>query len=338
MPDCQRLRIVFAGTPEFAAVALDHLIGSSHDVVGVLTQPDRPAGRGRKLRPGAVKQRALEHNETIDSTAGQSAIAIQQPASLKDSSALAALASLKPDILVVAAYGLILPETVLSLPPLGCLNIHASLLPRWRGAAPIHRAILAGDSETGVCIMQMDKGLDTGAVLRRVATPISDEETTAELHDRLALLGATALLDTLQGCCDGSVTAVPQTVDSKALDTVSYAEKLSKSEARLDFSQTATELHRRIRAFNPWPVAESTLAGERIRIWRSRLATVTSTTTVIAEAGVPGTILSVENGAVQVNTAAGVLDLLELQRPGGRAVSADVFAHERDLIGMSFEE
>jgi len=332
MPDCQRLRIVFAGTPEFAAVALDHLIDSSHDVVGVLTQPDRPAGRGRKLRPSAVKQRVLDRNEA----ARHPAIVVQQPVSLKDPSAVAALASLKPDILVVAAYGLILPETVLSLPSLGCLNIHASLLPRWRGAAPIHRAILAGDNETGVCIMQMDKGLDTGAVLRRVKTPISEDETTAELHDRLALLGATALLGTLQGCCDGSLTAVAQTTDN-----VSYAEKLSKSEARLDFTQTASELHRRIRAFNPWPVAESMLAGERVRIWRSRLATTASIPIAKADTPVPGTvlpgtILSVENGAVQVSTATGVLDLLELQRPGGRAVSAQVFAQERDLLGKVF--
>ncbi|MEE9319779.1 MAG: methionyl-tRNA formyltransferase [Granulosicoccus sp.] len=333
MPDCRHLRIVFAGTPEFAAVTLDHLIDSPHDVVGVLTQPDRPAGRGRKLRPGAVKQRVLDHNEAIHSVADDSIIAVQQPASLKYPSAIAALASLKPDVLVVAAYGLILPKTVLSLPSLGCLNIHASLLPRWRGAAPIHRAILAGDSETGVCIMQMDRGLDTGAVLRRVTTLIGDEETTAELHDRLASLGATALLETLPGRCDGSLTAVPQ-----AESNVTYAEKLSKAEARLDFRQSADELHRRIRAFNPWPVAESTLAGERIRIWRSRLATAASLESAKADTPVPGTILSVENGAVQVSTADGVLDLLELQRPGGRAVSADVFAHERNLIGMLFKE
>jgi methionyl-tRNA formyltransferase len=283
-----------------------------------------------------VKQRVLEHNDAIDAidtAADRSAIVVQQPASLKDPSAVAALASLNADVLVVAAYGLILPETVLSLPLLGCLNIHASLLPRWRGAAPIHRAILAGDSETGVCIMQMDKGLDTGAVLRRVATPIGDEETTAELHDRLALLGAKALLETLPGRCDGSLTAVPQTETD-----VTYAEKLSKPEARLDFRQSASELHRRIRAFNPWPVAESMLAGERVRIWRSRLATAAALETAKADSPVPGTNLSVENGAVQVSTADGVLDLLELQRPGGRAVSADVFAHERSLTGMLFEE
>lgn len=318
--DCERLRIAFAGTPEFAAVALDALIASNHDVVLVLTQPDRPAGRGRKLAPSAVKQRAL--------TAG---IPVQQPVSLKNEQALADLASVKADVLIVAAYGLILPQAVLDLPALGCLNIHGSLLPRWRGAAPIQRAILAGDRQTGVCIMQMDAGLDTGDVLLERRLDIGDDESAAALHDRLATLGAEALMATLTPLCRGELTPVAQPQSG-----VTYAEKLSKAEARLDFSAASIEIHRRIRAFNPWPVAEATLCGERVRIWSSRTAPVATEQAAQLTAIAPGTVVETLPDALRVRTGDGLIELLTLQWPGKKMQAAAVFGQGRALDGEQF--
>jgi len=313
--NCNSLRVTFAGTPEFAAVALDALLSSAHEVVGVLTQPDRPAGRGRKLTPSAVKLRALN-----------AGVPVQQPANLRDARAQAELRALDADVLVVAAYGLILPQAVLDVPPLGCLNIHGSLLPRWRGAAPIHRAVLAGDEQTGVCIMQMDAGLDTGAVLLEKTLRIDPDETVAALHDRLAALGAMALLEALPGRCNGTLQSVAQPEQG-----VTYAEKLSKSEAKLDFSVSSVELHRRIRAFNPWPVAEGQLCGQRVRIWRSRPVNDEA-----VDESRPGTIVSTTADALRVRTGDGLIDLVNLQWPGKKAQDAAAFFHGKDLLGEIF--
>ena len=314
--NCEQLKVVFAGTPEFAAVALDALLDSNHDVVGVLTQPDRPAGRGRKLTPSAVKQRAV--------AAG---VPVQQPVSLKNDDALADLRALGADVMVVAAYGLILPQNVLNIPALGCLNIHASLLPRWRGAAPIHRAILAGDTHTGVCIMQMNAGLDTGDVLLESRCKIGPDETSAQLHDRLAALGAEALMSCLPQLCHGKLSATVQPVEG-----VSYAAKLAKSEALLDFSVDAEHLHRQTRAFNAWPVAEATLNGQRVRLWQSRLV---SDGPLDAQAP-PGTIVAVKDEAVRVRAADTDIEFLTLQWPGKKAQSAAEFAHGQSLTGEVF--
>ncbi len=318
--NCDRLKVAFAGTPEFAAVALDALIASEHDVVVVLTQPDRPAGRGRKLAPSAVKQRALD-----------AGIPVQQPPSLRDEAAQAELAAVGADVLVVAAYGLILPQAVLDMPAMGCLNIHGSLLPRWRGAAPIHRAILAGDAQTGVCIMQMNAGLDTGDVLLERQLTIGEDETAAQLHDRLAALGAAALMDTLSAHCRGELQAVVQPEEG-----VSYAEKLSKAEARLDFSAQTSELHRQIRAFNPWPVAEASLRGERVRIWSSRQVPAEDISVSALAQIAPGTVVDVLADAVRVRTGDGLIDLLQLQWPGKKMQDAAVFSQGRELQGEAF--
>lgn len=316
--NCHRLKVAFAGTPEFAAVALDALLDSEHDVVGVLTQPDRPAGRGRKLTASAVKLRAVAAD-----------VPVLQPLSLRNDEAVAQVQSLGADVLVVAAYGLILPSSVLTLPPLGCLNIHGSLLPRWRGAAPIHRAILAGDSQTGVCIMQMDEGLDTGDVLLSKSLAIGDDDTVAVLHDKLAALGADALLEALPLRCGGELVAQPQPEEG-----VSYAEKLSKAEAHLDFSQTSLQLHRSVRAFNPWPVAEGQLCEQRVRIWNSRTV-APGTENEFTDAS-PGTIVSIEKDAVRVKTGDGLIDLLTLQWPGKKAQESMAFVQGQDLTGQRF--
>ena len=314
--NCKQLKVVFAGTPEFAAVALDALLDSEHEVVGVLTQPDRPAGRGRKLTPSAVKQRAV--------AAG---VPVQQPVSLKNDEALAALRGLTADVMVVAAYGLILPQNVLDMPTLGCLNIHASLLPRWRGAAPIHRAILAGDTHSGVCIMQMDAGLDTGDVLLEKRCRIGPDETSVQLHDRLAALGAKALMSSLPMRCLGTLPAAVQSSEG-----VSYAAKLTKSEALLKFSVDAEYLHRQVRAFNPWPVAEATLKGQRVRLWQSRLVDDGPFDLQAA----PGTIVAVTDNALRVRAADTDIEFLTLQWPGKKAQSAAEFAHGQSLVGDAF--
>jgi len=318
-PDCTALRVVFAGTPAFAAVALQALLASRHEVVGVLCQPDRPTGRGRKLVAGEVKRAALEHG-----------VPVQQPATLKSGEARRALAALRPDVLVVAAYGLLLPPDVLSLPALGCLNIHASLLPRWRGAAPVQRAILAGDARTGVTIMQMDAGLDTGDVLLERAVAIHADTTSQTLHDTLAATGAALIVPALEGRCSGALVPVPQPEAG-----ITYAAKLDKREARLDLSRPAVELDRCIRAYVPWPVAETELVGERVRLWGSRLAPSPHDASAA-----PGTVIALtgegDEAALVIATGEGALALTRLQRDGGRAMSAAAFAHDRALIGQRF--
>lgn len=315
--NCQQLKVAFAGTPEFAAVALDALLASDHEVVGVLTQPDRPAGRGRKLTPSAVKRRAV--------AAG---VPVQQPLSLKNDESIAAFRLLAADVLVVAAYGLILPQSVLDTPPLGCLNIHASLLPRWRGAAPIHRAILAGDEESGVCIMQMDAGLDTGDVLSEHRCAIGPDETTAQLHDRLAAMGARALVSSLSAHCRGELKATAQSEQG-----VTYADKLAKSEASIDFSLNAETLHRQVRAFNPWPVAEAELQGKRVRLWQSR----NTGDGALDSCAAPGAIVAVTDDAVRVRAGDTDIEFLTLQWPGKKPQNPAEFASGHSLVGEVFK-
>ena len=308
------LRIVFAGTPEFALPALRALLGS-HRVVGVLTQPDRPAGRGRGLRASPVKLLAQETN-----------LPLAQPSTLKTAEGRAALEAWAPELLVVVAYGLILPSEVLLLPRLGCLNIHGSLLPRWRGAAPIHRALLAGDAETGVTIMQLDAGLDTGPTLLERRRPIGPHETSGDLHDALSELGAAALLEAIEGLAGGTLQPRAQSATG-----VTYAAKIEKSEARVDWSQGAAALDRKIRAFNPWPVAETRLADETIRLLRARVVEAGG------RAAEPGTLLGVADDGLRVACGDGVLAVQELQRAGKRPVSARDFANAVRISGLRFE-
>ena len=291
------MRLVFAGTPEFSVPSLHACLASGAEVVAVYTQPDRPAGRGRKPAPSPVKQAAL--------AAG---IALRQPETLRDPAEQAALAALAPDLMVVVAYGLILPRKVLALPRLGCWNVHASLLPRWRGAAPIQRAILAGDRETGVDLMQMEAGLDTGPVLLERRTPIEPDDTGGTLHDRLAALGAEVLAEGLARVLRGeTLPANPQ-----AAEGATYAHKLEKSEAKLDWSEPAEVLARKVRAFDPWPVAEAPLRGERVRIWSA---------VAVPGRAAPGEIFATHRDAIDVGTGDGLLRIRELQREGGRRVA-----------------
>jgi methionyl-tRNA formyltransferase len=295
-----RFRIVFAGTPDFSVLPLKRLIDAGMAPVAVLTQPDRPSGRGRKLINGPIKEAAIN-----------AGIPVHQPVSLRDKAAIELISAYEPDLMVVVAYGLILPAGILQIPRYGCWNIHASLLPRWRGAAPIQRAIEAGDQESGVCIMQMDEGLDTGPVIERRAIHLAETETGGSLHDRLSGLGAQALVDCVQRLQRGEkIDAQPQPETG-----ASYAGKLDKSEARIDWSCAAETLDRRIRAFNPWPVAWCMVNGERTRIWNSEVAGENhhSKSATVLFAGPKG---------IDVATGAGVLRLLELQRPGKRRMSA----------------
>lgn len=308
------MRLLFAGTPDFALPSLDALAASRHELLGVLTQPDRPAGRGRHLTPSPVKRRALALK-----------LPLWQPETLKDAALLDELAALAPDAIVVAAYGLLLPRAVLELPRYGCVNVHASLLPRWRGAAPIARAILAGDSETGITIMRMNEGLDTGDILSRQACPIEPEATAGELHDRLAELGASLLLRTLDDLEAGRAAPTPQD-DAAAC----YARRLDKSEAALDWNLSATQLARAVRAFNPWPVAHAGLNGERLRIWRARAVERQTD-------AAPGTILAAGGEGIDVAAGEGALRILELQWPGGRRLAAADAARGRELTGARFE-
>jgi len=307
------LRIAFAGTPDFAVPALEALLHSTHSVVGVLTQPDRPKGRGRQLAASPVKEAALAQG-----------LPVSQPLSLKEEAGRADLASWQPDALVVVAYGLILPRAALSLPRLGCLNIHASLLPRWRGAAPIQRAVLAGDATSGVTIMLMDVGLDTGPMLLKKEVPIARTETGGSLHDRLATIGASAILEALNGYASGTLRPVPQSAEG-----VTYAAKIDKAEALIDWSKDALEIERHVRAFNPWPVAETRLDGEQLRIFEAMAEEGETAPIAEAPAGTrpkPGTIVAIHDDTVLVQCGTGRLALRQVQRPGRRPVSAADFA------------
>ena len=305
------MRIVFAGTPDFAATALQALLDNDYPVTAVYTQPDRPAGRGRQLVPGPVKQVALAHR-----------LPVFQPESLKTTEAQEELRALAPDVMVVAAYGLILPPEVLAIPTRGCLNIHASLLPRWRGAAPIQRAIAAGDRETGITIMQMDKGLDTGDMLLTRTTPITDEDTGGSLHDRLAELGGEAIVAALKSLQAGELKAQPQD-NSQAC----YAHKLSKQDGHINWQAPARDIHNLVRAFNPWPGTYTDLDNQRIRIHQ---------TEVLQEDGsaeAPGTILRRSREGVDVRCGEQTLRILRLQLPGSRAQSVnDLINGGRELL------
>ncbi|HBX05354.1 methionyl-tRNA formyltransferase [Leclercia adecarboxylata] len=300
------LRIIFAGTPDFAARHLDALLSSGHQVVGVFTQPDRPAGRGKKLMPSPVKVLAEEHG-----------LPVFQPASLRPQENQQLVADLNADVMVVVAYGLILPKAVLDMPRLGCINVHGSLLPRWRGAAPIQRSLWAGDADTGVTIMQMDVGLDTGDMLYKLSCPITDEDTSATLYDKLAELGPKGLIDTLQQLADNRVQ--PE-VQDEAL--VTYAEKLTKEEARLDWSLPAAQLERCIRAFNPWPMSWLEIDGQPVKVWQA---------SVIAGPvnAAPGTIIEANKQGIQVATVEGILNLESLQPAGKKAMSAQDLLNSR---------
>ncbi|WP_337023694.1 MULTISPECIES: methionyl-tRNA formyltransferase [unclassified Pantoea] len=299
------LKIIFAGTPDFAARHLDALLASEHQVVGVFTQPDRPSGRGNKLTPGPVKVLAQAHD-----------VPVFQPKSLKPEENQQLVADLQADIMVVVAYGLILPKAVLDMPRLGCINVHGSLLPRWRGAAPIQRSLWAGDSETGVTIMQMDVGLDTGDMLHKLSCPITPEDTSASLYDKLAELGPQGMLDTLDLLASGK--AQPE-VQDEAL--VSYAEKLSKEEARLDWSLSAAQLERCIRAFNPWPVSFFLIEDQPVKVWQASV--------LPHQNKQPGEIIHADKNGIQIATADGVLNLLSLQPAGKKAMSAQDLLNSR---------
>ncbi|MDD2721181.1 MAG: methionyl-tRNA formyltransferase [Gallionella sp.] len=294
------MKIIFAGTPQFAASALAALL-VEHQVVAVLTQPDRPAGRGMQLTASPVKQLALQHGLTV-----------LQPETLKTPEAQQVIAELDADVMVVAAYGLILPKAVLETPRLGCLNIHASLLPRWRGAAPIQRAILAGDAETGITIMQMDVGLDTGDMLLRHACPIAETDNAQTLHDRLAELGARSIVEALGLLEQGMLAAVKQD-DAEAC----YAAKLLKSEARIDWHQDARQIAHAVRAFNPFPVSQAGLREISVKVWQASFCA--------DRQGEPGEVLAVDKLGITVACGAGALRLEVLQRPGGKAQPVSQF-------------
>jgi methionyl-tRNA formyltransferase len=308
------LRVAFAGTPDFAVPTLEALVHSPHRLVGVLTQPDRPAGRGQELKTSPVKQ----HAQAL-------AVPLAQPASLKTQPDRAALISWRPDVLVVVAYGLILPPEVLAIPELGCVNVHASLLPRWRGAAPIQRAILAGDSRSGVTIMQMAPGLDTGPILMQQAVELSGEETSADLHARLAKLGSKLLVETLDALSTGAVSPMEQSSVG-----VTYAHKIDKREALIDWQQSSQQIARNIRAFNPWPVAHTQWDGRSVRLWEAHPVKDPSSV------GPAGLILGLEHDRLAVQCGQGRLEIARLQLAGRRVVSAREFGGGRVLTGTHF--
>ncbi|MGD9887966.1 MAG: methionyl-tRNA formyltransferase [Halothiobacillaceae bacterium] len=313
-------RIIYAGTPEFAVPALRALLAAGDNVVAVYTQPDRPAGRGRKLTASPVKQAALDAN-----------LAVFQPQSLRNAEAQAELAALAPDLMVVAAYGLLLPKAVLDLPAHGCVNLHASLLPRWRGAAPIQRAIESGDAETGITLMQMDVGLDTGDMLAKSVCPIGTDDTAQVLHDRLATMGATLLMQHLPALFAGTLKgAVQDEAD------VTYAKKLDKAEAVLDWSLPAQVLARRVMAFNPWPVAETLWKGETLRVWRAQAierGNPPQPPFIKGGGETPGLVIATSREGVDVATGEGVLRIQQLQRPGGKPLFAGDFLNSHTMLG-----
>ncbi|WP_394193875.1 methionyl-tRNA formyltransferase [Pseudoalteromonas atlantica] len=298
------LRIIFAGTPDFAARHLQALIDSEHQIVGVYSQPDRPAGRGKKLKASEVKELALAND-----------LPVFQPASLKSDDALAELSSLNADIMIVVAYGLLLPKAILEAPRLGCLNVHGSILPRWRGAAPIQRAIWAGDDETGVTIMQMDEGLDTGDMLHISRCPIDATETSASLYTKLAELGPTALIETIAKLANGELTA--QVQDD---ELANYAKKLSKDEANIDWSMDATQIERNIRAFNPWPVCFTKMGENTVKIYQAD---------VVEQQGTPGTILHSDKHGIVVACGTHALKITQLQPQGKKPMAVTDFLNGR---------
>ncbi|MEI8651478.1 methionyl-tRNA formyltransferase [Pseudoalteromonas sp. Hal273] len=300
----QPLRIIFAGTPDFAARHLQALIQSEHQIVGVYSQPDRPAGRGKKLKASEVKELALEHN-----------LPVFQPQSLKNDEALAELTSLNADIMIVVAYGLILPKAILEAPRLGCLNVHGSILPRWRGAAPIQRAIWAGDEQTGVTIMQMDEGLDTGDMLHINRCPISTTETSASLYTKLAELGPDALIETINKLANGEITPEPQNDE-----LANYAKKLSKEEADIDWSMSALQIERNIRSFNPWPMCFTQMGGQTVKIHQAQ---------VMLQSGDPGQILSSDKNGVVVACGEHALCITQLQPQGKKPMAINDFLNGR---------
>lgn len=304
------MKLIFAGTPEFAAQALSAIVAAGHEVALVLTQPDRPAGRGMALQPSAVKKVALAHG-----------IEVFQPLTLKDAEAQAKIAAVGAEVMVVAAYGLILPQAVLDMPRFGCINIHASLLPRWRGAAPIQRALLAGDAETGVCIMQMEAGLDTGPVLLRGAFPIEATDTTASLHDRLAGLGARL--------CVEALGKLPLPAEAQPAEGVTYAHKIEKAEAVIDWTKPAIELDRHIRAFNPFPGAQALFGGQTVKLWQA---------SPVAGSGPLGSVLAVDKKQVVIACGEGALAVSELQKAGGKRLPVQQFLAGHPLkVGDRFD-
>lgn len=312
------MKIIFAGTPEFAIPSLQALIDSPYEVCAVYTQPDRPSGRGRKIIFSPIKQCALDNN-----------IPVYQPRNFKDEEDIKLLDSFDADVMVVVAYGVILPSTVLDTPRLGCVNVHGSLLPRWRGAAPIHRAIQAGDTETGVTIMQLEEGMDTGPMLSHVACPIKQNDTTKIIHDRLSELGAEALLIALDDLDHGRAT--PQAQNN---ELATYAKKIEKGEAKIDWQKSAKEIDRHIRAFNPWPVAYTAIDGETIKLWQA-------TQKEDQTHEVPGTIIQATKEGIDVATAEGVISLQQLQLPGGKILSAeDILNSKKEMFakGKQFQD
>ena len=306
-------RIIFAGTPDFSVPALQALIDSKYQVVGVYTQPDRPSGRGQNLTASPIKQLALKHNLTVF-----------QPENFKQADDLKQLAELKADLMVVVAYGLLLPPEILVTPTFGCINIHASLLPRWRGAAPIQRAILAADANSGITIMQMDKGLDTGDMLFKITTPLNKNTTGGELHDQLSNQGAKALIEILPAVFKQTIQAEKQNNELAC-----YAKKLTKKEALLDWSLSAKELHYQVCAFNPWPVSHTLLKNKKVRIWRTHYSTQSTTQKA-------GTVLSCNQAGIEVATGQGILMIDELQLAGKKRVSSTDFSHGRDITNEIF--
>ena len=304
------MKLIFAGTPEFASQALSAIVAAGHQVALVLTQPDRPAGRGMALQPSAVKNVALAHG-----------IEVFQPLTLKDAEAQAKIAAVGAEVMVVAAYGLILPQAVLDMPRFGCINIHGSLLPRWRGAAPIQRALLAGDAETGVCIMQMEAGLDTGPVLLRGALPIAATDTTASLHDRLAELGARL--------CVEALGQLPLPAEPQPGEGVTYAHKIEKAEAVIDWTKSAAELDRHIRAFNPFPGAQALFGGQTVKLWQA---------TPVSGSGPVGSVLAVDKKRIVIACGEGALAVSELQKAGGKRLPVQQFLAGHPLkVGDRFD-